>query len=362
MHLTALWAFGVCQPVFSLVDGNPELLVLRDTTRIEVMFLAISLTVLPPLAAVSYVWLAGQISQWVGDILYLIVLGAFLVPIAFQVARLIDLGSRRSLLMVLAICVAGVTSYAHSRTVRLFVGYSIVLPIVGFVWFMQGLPAFSDEAIAASVNVRARHPVVVVVLDEFPVSSVMTRSGAIDSVRYPNFARLAHSATWYRNAATVHDSTASAVPAILTGRTARLGAHPFLVDHPENLFTLLGGEYALHVHEANTRLCPENCIRHQSSFAQRVDGLVSDVSAAYLSRVLPRSVGERHEAKHLEKLVTRLSSYTLAEFNLMLHELSPEPSKAKSAFHSPNASARTMEIPSIRKAVQIHRNRRTLST
>ena len=66
-------------------------------------------------------------------------------------------------------------------------------------------------------NVAARTPVVLVIFDEFAMSSIMTERGTIDAVRYPNFGALARSSTWHRNATTVHDYTFWAVPAILTG-------------------------------------------------------------------------------------------------------------------------------------------------
>jgi hypothetical protein len=41
LHLVALWAFGVSQPVFALIDANPEFLVVRGATRSEVVALAV---------------------------------------------------------------------------------------------------------------------------------------------------------------------------------------------------------------------------------------------------------------------------------------------------------------------------------
>ena len=67
--------------------------------------------------------------------------------------------------------------------------------------------------------------------------------GHIDAARYPNFARLARDATWYRNATTVADYTERAVPALLTGDRPTTAALPIASDHPESLFTLLGGNY-----------------------------------------------------------------------------------------------------------------------
>ena len=130
------------------------------------------------------------------------------------------------------------------------------------------------------------------VFDEFPVSSLMRADGSLDAQRYPNFARLAHDATWYPRATTVHDSTTIAVPAILTGQRPEPGSLPTLADHPDNLFTLLGKRYTIHGFEQVTRLCPSRyCPRtREVPIVDRQRGLFYDVSIGYLHRVLPGSL------------------------------------------------------------------------
>jgi Sulfatase len=99
-----------------------------------------------------------------------------------------------------------------------------------------------------------------VIFDEFPVHSLMAADGRVDAVRYPNFARLAGDATWYRNTASVDQDTPYAVPAILDGRLPRQERLPVAADHPQNIFSLLAGRYELHVREDATQLCaPELC-------------------------------------------------------------------------------------------------------
>jgi Sulfatase len=61
-------------------------------------------------------------------------------------------------------------------------------------------------------------PIVVIVLDELPTESLTTPGGRIDAERYPNFAALARTSTWFRNGYTVFDSTFKALPSILDGR------------------------------------------------------------------------------------------------------------------------------------------------
>jgi hypothetical protein len=95
-----------------------------------------------------------------------------------------------------------------------------------------------------------------VVFDELPLTSLMGPGGRIDAGRYPSFARLARTATWYRNATAVHDSTALAVPAMLDGRYPRPGLRSDVISHPANLFTLLARSYEVNASEEATGLCP----------------------------------------------------------------------------------------------------------
>ena len=128
------------------------------------------------------------------------------------------------------------------------------------------------------------------VLDELPLSSLITPSGAIDAQRFPGFGALAHQATWYSRAVTVADHTPFAVPAILSGDRPENNDLPTLADYPENLFTLVGGAYTIRADEPITRLCPVRyCAQHHddSSFARRTRRLFHDVAVDYLASALP---------------------------------------------------------------------------
>lgn len=103
----------------------------------------------------------------------------------------------------------------------------------------------------------ARPPVVMIVLDEFPVDTLLDRPGHIDARRFPGFASLARHSTWFPNAYSLADNTEHAVPAILDGRKPRRHTRPVYRDHRRNAFTFfhrLG--YRLRVTEELTRLCP----------------------------------------------------------------------------------------------------------
>ena len=92
---------------------------------------------------------------------------------------------------------------------------------------------------ARSPAPRARRtPIVQVVIDELPETTIDAGNGTVDAALFPNLARFARDATWYRNATTVDDLTAEAVPAQLTGELPERGSIPTTRDHPRSLFTL----------------------------------------------------------------------------------------------------------------------------
>ncbi len=112
------------------------------------------------------------------------------------------------------------------------------------------------ESGASPGGVARPRTIFVVVFDELPLTSLMGPGERIDAGRYPAFAALARTSTWYRGATAVHDSTALAVPAMLDGRYPRPGLRSDVISHPANLFTLLADEFEVNASEEATGLCP----------------------------------------------------------------------------------------------------------
>jgi hypothetical protein len=112
----------------------------------------------------------------------------------------------------------------------------------------------------------ARPPVVLIVFDEFPTTSLLGKNGRIDSVRYPWFAALAKQSTWFPNATTVHDSTFAAVPSILDGRLHRHREGALPRASPRSLPSLLARHgYRVHGSVEVRGVCPNRyCGRGRS--------------------------------------------------------------------------------------------------
>ena len=100
-------------------------------------------------------------------------------------------------------------------------------------------------------------PVVVIVFDEFSTETLTTPGGQIDAERYPNFAALARTSTWFRNGYTVFDSSFKAIPAILDGRMPRDRTAADVRSHQPSVYHMMHRlGYDVVKVESATAICP----------------------------------------------------------------------------------------------------------
>ena len=292
-HLAALWGYGIAQPVFSMLEGNPEFLVVRGSTRAEVLVFALVIAFLPPLMVLGVEFLIARLSVAASGVVHLLAVWLFGFTAALQLLGLLDPSKGLALLLPVAASYVFVLAYLRWNAVRSFLSLSVVLPLAALLLFVANVPLAIDDREGAHVAVDGRTPIVMVVLDEFSLSSLLRPDGSLDAVRYPGFARLARGGTWYPRATTVHEHTTQAVPAILTGQLPKPGELPTLADHPDNLFTLLGESYEFDAKEQVTRLCPVRYCpesRPETPLVDRFRGLFYDVGVGFLHGILPTSL------------------------------------------------------------------------
>ena len=300
LHLLVLSSFAVAQPLFDLLGDTPEFFVVRGSTNWDIFAFAVGLVVLPPAVLLLVEALGALVHPRLQDALHLFFVAALAALIAMQaLKRASDLPANAIFALAALLGVAFAAAYQWRGGVRSFLTVLAPASLVFLALFLIHSPldklSLESEAHAkTAATVSSRTPVVMVVFDELPITSLMDERRRIDSVRYPSFADLARNSTWFRNATTVHEHTTEAVPAILTGRDPKPGALPLLDDHPDNLFTLLGGSYRMHVFEPVTQLCPiDLCPRERQPFAGRMRSLASDVGIVYLHVFLPDETRRR---------------------------------------------------------------------
>lgn len=114
-------------------------------------------------------------------------------------------GSALAIPVALLLGAAAAYVYARVHGVRTFATVLSPAPLVVLILFLvvspvRGLLFPSDAGGAVAGPTRSSTPIVHVVLDEFPLSTLVGPDGKIDAKLFPNFARLTRESTWYRNA------------------------------------------------------------------------------------------------------------------------------------------------------------------
>ena len=295
VHLAVLWSFAIAKPLFDVLADSPEFFVARGNTSGDIVLLAFGLVLIPPTLMVVVQAALFAVPR-VRELVHLFFVGSLVTAIAMQVFKSEATGPGVPLTALALACGVGAALlYRRTQAARSVLTVLSPTPALFLVLFLLASPVSdlfkSDEDVQVRSDVRASAPVVMIVFDEFSVETLMTPDGEIDAERFPNFAALARSATWYRNATTISDHTTDAVPAVLTGRYPGPDALPTATDNPHNLFTLLGGAYSLqNVTEPATDLCPSRLCdtTTRPPTYDRLKSLGKDLSIVAMHRVLPQ--------------------------------------------------------------------------
>jgi Sulfatase len=267
LELFVLSGFVVAQPVLDVLGRSPDFLLFRQADARDIVLLAVALTLAPPVALGAVEALAGLLGRQVRRLVHVALVAGLLGLLGLEVAKKLTpvRGPALAVVGVLAGLVGGLL-YAKAAAFRLWLRWLWPAPIVFLLVFLLVSPAAellrpapAPAAVAPATAQNSRKgPIVMVLMDEFPLVSLLDHRGRIDKRLYPNFARLAGGSTWYRNATAVTGMTGWAVPSMMTGRYPAEDRLPITSQFPDNLFTLLGGSYhyKTHVFEGMSQLCP----------------------------------------------------------------------------------------------------------
>lgn len=297
-HLAALWALAFLQPMLSVLGGSPDFFVARGNTSGQIIVYALVLAFAAPLVFLAIEAIAerfGSQLRWRVHLVLMALVGSALV---LSLIKDLPLPGVLVLALAIAVAIAGVWAYDGFAFPRTFMNFLTPAPIVILLWFffLSGASKLilpGDEPKPIDVEIPRKAPVVLVILDELPVAHLMEDPNSIDESRYPAIARLASQSTWYRNASSAAAFTTYAVPAILTGRRPRMSDLPTAADHPQSIFTLLGGQYSMNVDEFITRVCPaELCPESKRKLGEEatLGSLFSDLNIVSQYLLLPPSL------------------------------------------------------------------------
>ncbi|HEX6967271.1 MAG TPA: sulfatase-like hydrolase/transferase [Micromonosporaceae bacterium] len=293
LEVSALSGLVVAQPLLDVIGRSPDFLLFHGAGSGEILLLVAVLTVLPPLALWGLGSLTGLVGRRLRDGVHTLTLGALLAALAVQVGKhLSPLRGVPLILVAAGAATIGLYAYHRWRASGQVLRFAAVGSPVFALLFVFASPTSALVLPAAGSGPRAsgggadRPPVVLLVLDELPLVSLLDADGRIDARRFPQLARLADDATWYRNATAVSGSTPYALPAMLTGRYPAGEAPPHHARYPDNLFTLLDGVYELRVSESISQLCPPaRC--GSTSPRDGFSGLLRDTAALLVQMLSP---------------------------------------------------------------------------
>lgn len=260
LHVFVLASLAAA-PILLVTDA--QFFIGRGASSSEVVAVALILIVGAP-AALALLGLAvSALSNRLGWALHLALIGTLSALILSEALYPLSLTLELQAPIVLAGGVAASIAYARYEGARSAISALAPLPVVilAFVFLLtplSGLVFSGGDEVEASPQEDADTPVVMVVFDELPGHALMTAKERVDAERFPAFASLAKDATWYRNATTTRSDTELAVPTLATGINAPIDSLATYGDHPQSLFTLLGGSYEMHVSEPWTNLCPDS--------------------------------------------------------------------------------------------------------
>jgi hypothetical protein len=283
-HLFALFGFAVVAPELQQLGKTPEYFVVRGYHSSDVLLYSITLACAVPLILFAVEYVAGRVHPAALAVVHTFFVCALLFLIFRDVVEKYapNASVGASLVAVLVLVVVMATAYRFFLPVQMFMTIACFAPLL-FLGTFLGRAHVTSMSVAAPSGVtmpvvHSKTPVALVVFDEFALSSLLTADGRIDRIRYPNFAALANTSTWFRRATTTYDVTDEAVPAILTGRMRRSDELPVVADYPRNLFTLLGRSYDVTAFQAETRLCPTDvCANASPAFGTRLGRVLSDI-------------------------------------------------------------------------------------
>ncbi|HET9468813.1 MAG TPA: hypothetical protein VFO48_10395, partial [Vicinamibacterales bacterium] len=296
-HVATLASLAVAQPLLDLLGRSPEFLLAHDLGRLEILALVGLLAGVLPLGCALVIALLDRAHAGVARVAATMMVMLFASLVALYAVR--DIPTRAAVVVSTAIAagVGGGVLYHTSAVARSFTAWltpGIVLVPLLFLLRpgVQSLVWPQQHAVPQSST--STTPVVLVVFDGLPLTALLDANLNIDREHYPAFAALAEESTWYRNTTTVSDYTQWALPAILSGRYPAPRSLPIASDHPETIFTLLGGSHVIHVHEPITRLCPETLCDHGGEgFVSELTGAAGPLSTAYLHAVLPDDLADQ---------------------------------------------------------------------
>ena len=286
----ALGALALTEPLLDLYGKSPQVFVSSRSSRAQILAFALLATLAVPVICTAIVVVAGKVKQGADRVVAVplgLVLGGAAGLIWAQSLTPDSTGAAFVLGLFGALLTLPLLQWTTGRRLLTYISALAPLSFGLFLFSSSTSPLlWEDEAHASDTAIGNPAPIVFLQLDELPVAELLTSDRRINEDLFPNFARLAEGSHWYRNAVSSSHATDVSVPGILTGTLTDMGADPSSRTYPDNLFTLLGGQYRLNVTEDVTQMCPVDlCPGPEASFRD----MVVDAGVVYGHLTAPKA-------------------------------------------------------------------------
>jgi hypothetical protein len=195
--------------LFKPARREPRFLRCAAVVAGDIVLFALIVVLAPPALLVAVEALAGLVSRSAQRLLHVVFVAAAVAAITMQVLkRSAGLTSTATIVALAALAGIGMAIlYRRVALTRSFLSILALAPVFFLGYFLLVSPVaqltLARESDVPLLQLRAEAPVVMVVFDELPISSLVVENGETDRVRYPNFAELAADSTWFRNTSTV---------------------------------------------------------------------------------------------------------------------------------------------------------------
>ncbi|HJW36766.1 MAG TPA: sulfatase, partial [Actinomycetes bacterium] len=186
VELFVLSGFAIAQPLLDVTGKSPDFFLFRRADRLDIVLLVLGVTLLPALGIWALEVAVGLVSQTVRRFLHLAAVFGLFTLLAIQVAKkLTDLRGPVLVAIALAAGLLAAVLYARQSWLRLWLRYLAPAPLVFALVFLLAsptaklvLPARAEatgggQAPAAAAATGKQPPLVMILFDEFPLSSLL---------------------------------------------------------------------------------------------------------------------------------------------------------------------------------------------
>ncbi len=292
----SLSTMAIAQPILDLYGKNPTVFSAAKLSSFEVALFVSIIVLLPAVLATGVDRLTRFFGPKVNESARLWIIAGFSFLLGIAVARWVSVdGNVGAFGLGFVFAAVLPIAYDKRKAVREWSRWLSILAVavaVSAVLQLQPILFQSDGPASDAVVGNKDVSVLNIVFDEFPLYSLLSDDGTINSERYPGFAALANESTWYRNNVAESNFTHQAVPAILASAVPQQDGGPFLTQYSKNIFTLFAGKTSVGGIEPVTSLCPKSVCKGPDEVTalfefSRFRNFMRDAGYVYGQRVLP---------------------------------------------------------------------------